>query len=130
VKWTDWEKMLAEIKEQEDVLTSVEEQWRDMKYDEECRLLNDRHRERMQGSRAIEEEVSRVHSIVMQAQHNKERKELLTWLSSVDPSQNYNNARAIHASSTGSWLLESSDFKRWEETPNSLLWLHGKGIIL
>ncbi len=130
VKWTDWDNMLTEIKQQENALKAIEEQWRDMKHDEECKLHNDRHEQRMRGLSAIEDEVSRVCSIIMQAQNNNEREKLLKWLSSVDPSKNYNSARKSYALSTGDWLVEkSSDFKNWEKAPNSLLWLHGKGII-
>ena len=130
VKWNDWDNMLAEIKKQENTLKSIEEQWRDMKYDEEYKLHNDRHKQRMSGLSAIEDEVSRVRSVIMQAQNNNEREELLRWLCPVDPSKNYNSARESHALSTGDWLVEkSSGFKNWEKAPNSLLWLHGKGII-
>ena len=130
VKWNDWDSMLAEIKKQENALKSIEEQWRDMKYDEECKLHNDRHEQRIRRLSAIEDEVSRVRSVIMQAQNKNEQKKLLKWLSSVDPSKNYNSARESHALSTGDWLVEkSSDFKNWEEAPNSLLWLYGKGII-
>ena len=99
-----------------------------MKYDEECKLHNDRHEQRMRGLSEIEDEVSCVLSVIMQAQSDNEREKLLKWLSSVDPSKNYNSARESHALSTGDWLVEkSSDFKNWEKAPNSLLWLHGKG---
>jgi hypothetical protein len=130
VEWNAWDSMLAEINEQENFLKSIEEQWRDMKYEEECKLHNDRHQQRMRGLSAIEDEVSRVRSVIMQAQNNNEREKLLKWLSSVDPSKNYNSARERHALSTGDWLVEkSSDFKNWEKGPNSLLWLKGQGII-
>ena len=130
VKWNDWDNILAEIKEQENILKSIEEQWRDMKYEEECKLHNDRHEQRMRGLSAIEDEVSRVRNVIMQAQNDKEREKLLKWLSSVDPSKNYNSNHEKHALSTGDWLVEaSSDFKNWEKAPNSLLWLHGRGRI-
>lgn len=130
VKWNDWDNMLAEIKEQENILKSIEEQWRDMKYEEECKLHNDRHEQRLRRLGAIEDEVSRVRNVIMQAQNDKERERLLKWLSSVDPSKNYNSARERHALSTGDWLVEaSSDFKNWKKAPNSLLWLHGRGRI-
>jgi hypothetical protein len=130
VEWNAWDSMLAEINEQESILKSIEEQWRDMKYEEECKLHNDRHEQRMRGLSAIEDEVSRVRSVIMQAQNNNEREKLLKWLSSVDPSKNYNLARESHALATGDWLVEkSSDFKNWEKAPNSLLWLQGQGII-
>jgi hypothetical protein len=130
VKWNDWDKMLADIEEQENAIKSTEEQWRDMKYDEECNLNATRHEQRMRGLSAIEEEVSRVRNVIMQAQKDNEREELLKWLSSVDPSTNYNSARRNHAESTSDWLVEkSSDFKKWKSDPNSFLWLHGQGMI-
>jgi hypothetical protein len=128
VKWNGWDNMLAEIKEQENILKCIEEQWRDMKYDEECKLHNHRHEQRMRGLNEIEDEVSRVRSVITQAQNNTEREKLLKWLSSVDPSKNYNSVRENYVLSTGDWLVEeSSDFRNWEEAPNSLLWLHGPG---
>jgi hypothetical protein len=128
VKWNDWDNMLAEIREQENILKCIEEQWRDMKYEEECKLHNDRHEQRMRGLSEIEDEVSRVRSVITQAQNNTEREKLLKWLSSVDPSKNYNSVRENYVLSTGDWLVEeSSDFRNWEEVPNSLLWLHGPG---
>jgi hypothetical protein len=129
VKWNSWDNMLADIKAQENILRSIEEQWRDMKYEEECKLHNDQHEQRMRGLSAIEEEVSRVSSLITQAQNDNEREKLLEWLSSVDPSVNYNNSRKSHVLSTGDWLVEASTvFKKWEKAPNSLLWLHGRGI--
>ena len=128
VKSNDWDNMLAEIKEQENTLKCIEEQLRDMKYEEECKLHNDRHEQRMKGLSAIENEVSRVRRVITQAQNNTAREKLLKWLSSVDPSKNYNSVRENHVLSTGDWLVEeSSDFRNWEKAPNSLLWLHGPG---
>ena len=131
VKWNDWDTMLDEIKEQERRLKSIEEQWRDMKYEEECKLFSDQHEQRMAGLNAIEDEVSRVRCAIEEARNDNAREKLLDWLSSsVDASENYNSARESHALSTGDWLVEkSSDFKNWETAPNSLLWLHGKGTI-
>jgi hypothetical protein len=61
VKWNDCDKMLADIKELDNTLKSTEGQWRDMKYDEECKLHAVRHEQRMRGLSAIEGEVSKVH---------------------------------------------------------------------
>ncbi len=130
VKWDDWKEMLAEIKEQEGIFKSIGEQWRDMKYEEECKLNNERHEQKMRGIRAFQDEVSRLREVIEKAQADEERKRLLEWLFSVDPSTNYNYAHERNTSSRGDWLVkESSDFKNWEKAPNSLLWLHGKGII-
>lgn len=128
VKWNDWDSMLAEIRGQETVLKSVEQQWRDMKIDEECKLLEDRHRQRMGGLRLIENEMSRLRGIIKDVQSSGERRDLLSWLSSVDFSTNYNSARHSHALSTGDWLVgKNVDFKHWANAPNSHLWLSGKG---
>src|SRR5438045_1916667 len=86
-KWNDWVNMLDKIKKQENTFKSIEEQWRDMKYDEECKLHNDRHEQRMRGLSEIEDEVSCVLSVIMQAQSDNELEKLLKCLSSVDPSK-------------------------------------------
>jgi flagellar biosynthesis GTPase FlhF len=126
VKRNDWDNLLVEIKNQENTLKSTEEQWRDTKYDQECELHGVRHEQRMRELNAIEEEVTRVRNAIVQTQKDNEREALLRWLSTVDPSSNYNSARREHALSTSQWLVEqSSDFQKWEVDPNSLLWLHG-----
>lgn len=126
-KWNDWDKMLIEIKDLEITLKSTEEQWRDMKYDEECELHRARHEERMKRLSVVEEEIARVRKAIVDAQKNRERQGLLKWLaSSIDPSTNYNSARRDHALSTSQWLVEQSeDFKTWCNDQTSFLWLHG-----
>jgi hypothetical protein len=131
VKWADWDIMLAEIKEKENIFKKVEEQWRDLKFDEECNLLKKRHEQSMEELSAVQDEVSRVRRVILQVQHESKRERLLRWMASVDPSENYNSARARHISSTGDWLVEAnSSFRKWEKAPNSLLWLQGKGSAL
>lgn len=131
VVWNDWASMLDEITKQENVFESIEKEWRDMKYEEESKRHNDQHEQRMRGLSAVQDEVSRVRSLITQAQNNTEREKLLDWLSSVDPSKIYNSVRKSYISSTGDWLVErSSDFENWKKAPNSLLWLHGPGKSL
>ncbi|CZT12383.1 uncharacterized protein RAG0_16224 [Rhynchosporium agropyri] len=64
------------------------------------------------------------------SQRDNSRSELLSWLSSVDPSQKYNDARDKHDSAgegTGDWLiLDNEDFNRWKKASNSLMWLNGE----
>ena len=65
---------------------------------------------------------------VEDAQDNVDRKELLEWLTSVDPSSNYNTARGKIKADTGSWLThQNEDFDKWKTRPNSFIWLNGKG---
>jgi len=72
--------------------------------------------------------ISALSNAVEEAQKDKKRKELLDWLSKIDPSKNFNSAREKHESGTGDWLLvNNKDFELWKAVPNSLLWLNGKG---
>ena len=47
------------------------------------------------------------------------------WLSAPDPSSNHNEACAKRQATTGDWFIQSSNFAKWKEDRNSLLWLHG-----
>jgi hypothetical protein len=58
-----------------------------------------------------------------------ERERLLNWLSSTDPSLNYNSARQKHESCTGDWLIHDDRFQSWFNNGYSFLWLHGKGTF-
>jgi hypothetical protein len=58
----------------------------------------------------------------------KNRTKLVEWLSTADPSINYNNAREKHEPETGDWLIkDSKNSKGWVNAPNSFLWVNGKG---
>ncbi|KAL2071840.1 hypothetical protein VTL71DRAFT_13075 [Oculimacula yallundae] len=67
---------------------------------------------------------------VSSAQHDKERSNLLAWLSSADPSQNYINAQEKFENGgqgTGDWLIrDNQDFGEWKRASKSLIWLNGK----
>ena len=49
------------------------------------------------------------------------------WLSSIDTSTNYNEARKKYQDQTGSWFIEGETFKEWKEEADKLLWIRGKG---
>ena len=51
------------------------------------------------------------------------------WLSSPDPSMNYNIARDTQHKGTAVWFIESSTFKEWKET-GCLLWIQGNRMFL
>ena len=130
IKRNPWDKMLDDIKEKEAELKSLEELWRDTRYHKQCNLQNQQYELRIQSLRTIEKEMSRVAELIRQARDDHERKALLEWLVTADPSTNYNSARQRHKATTGDWLVEKSiDFKTWKDTSNSLLWLHGKGKL-
>ncbi|KAL2267118.1 hypothetical protein VTJ83DRAFT_4395 [Remersonia thermophila] len=134
IKAYDWESLLQEIRDREDHFTAVSAAWRDMKYDEECQAVKDRccssryiwHAESLERWDAIGLRVQGLREAVTTAADDKERGALLDWLCDVDPSVSYNTARESHREGTGNWLLASLPFKRWESSPRSLLWLHGK----
>lgn len=129
IKWTKWDELLADVKSQDVAFKSVEEQWRDVKYQEECELQESRHEERLAALNAAKVEISRVYQAILQTQNDHKRVALLEWLSTVDPSANYNTGRDKHEDSTGEWLVKSTEFEDWKLSKSSLLWLHGKGRI-
>lgn len=47
------------------------------------------------------------------------------WLSPPDTSTNLNEARRKRQEGTGSWFLQSEQFKEWKSGANRYLWLHG-----
>ncbi|OPB42080.1 hypothetical protein A0O28_0031970 [Trichoderma guizhouense] len=102
VKWNDWEQLIGAVREKEQSFAAIEQIWRDIRHAEE-QLANE--------------------SAIAQ----KEHEEFLEWLSDIDPSSAYNDARGRHESGTNEWLLKGSEeFKAWETTAKSLIWLHGK----
>jgi len=53
------------------------------------------------------------------------RKKIERWLSSPDPSTNYNKALQQSQEGTGLWFLQSDTFAKWKTQRNSFLWLYG-----
>ncbi|KAL7954396.1 ankyrin repeat-containing domain protein [Trichoderma compactum] len=102
VKWNDWEHLIGDVREKEQSFAAIELIWRDIRHAEE-QLANE--------------------SAVAQKEHG----EFLNWLSDIDPSSTYNDARVRYENGTNEWLLKGSEeFKAWETNANSLIWLHGK----
>lgn len=131
VRWDSWESLLANIKTQEEEFRKINEIWKDVRYGEECYALEKRHQESMKSLNSIGIDVSGLRKAIEEAGRDSRRQELLDWLSSIDPSTNYNSARKKHESKTGDWFVEHNDcFKHWEDNSNSLLWLHGKGTTI
>jgi hypothetical protein len=127
VKWNSWD-LLADIKIQEAVFREIINVWKDTRYEEERIAFEKRHREIIKRGNSIGNDVSSLRKDIEYAQRDSRRRALLDWLSSIDPSENYNSARKRHVTETGDWLIKGNeDFKHWEHAPNSLLWLHGKG---
>jgi ankyrin repeat domain-containing protein 50 len=131
VKWDNWDSLLADIRTQEMAFQGVNKLWKDTKYEEDCIASNERHQESIKRLDSIGRDLSNLRKAIEEAQKDTQRRELLSWLSSIDPSENYNSARDRHEAETGSWLVQCNrDFEHWETDPNSLLWLHGKGMTI
>jgi hypothetical protein len=79
--------------------------------------------------KVISENIVGFQQAVASAESDEKRRKLIEWLSSADPSINYISARDKHQPKTGDWLVKDShDFKNWETSPNSFLWVNGKGM--
>ncbi|MCJ1395190.1 hypothetical protein MMC18_008073 [Xylographa bjoerkii] len=50
---------------------------------------------------------------------------ILKWISATDPPENQVRASKLRHSTTGEWLLHSTDFLNWRDVGETLLWLHG-----
>ncbi len=119
--------MLNEIRDKGLGFSAIRGIWRDMKYDEECSAAATRHQEAIGHWQAIGASVLGLQDAVLEAQEEKNQGEFLDWLCKVDPSEMYNSARDKHESGTCDWLVKDrEEFKTWERSPSSLLWLHGK----
>jgi hypothetical protein len=131
VKWDAWDSMLGEITGQESDFVKVYDIWKDLLAQEEYEKLSSRHTESIDAMKMISENIVGFQQAIASEQGDTRRAALINWLSTVDPSVNYNTAREKHQPETSKWLTqESADFKNWESAPNSFLWLNGKGETL
>lgn len=53
IKWNAWDTLLADIKAQEVSVKSIEEQWRDLKYQEECESREEQRKQHAKSLDAI-----------------------------------------------------------------------------
>lgn len=103
VKWNDWEQHIGDVREKEQSFAAIEQIWRDIRH--------------------VEEQLANEGAVAQ-----KKHREFLNWLSDIDPSSTYNDARVRYENGTNEWLLKGSEeFKAWETNAKSLIWLHGKG---
>ncbi|RFU78126.1 hypothetical protein TARUN_4117 [Trichoderma arundinaceum] len=127
VQCDGWGQLMDEIRQQESVLNYVEKTWRDKLFYEECLAAEKHHQEVMERWFSVRTDVSGLRRAVEEAQADKERNGLLERLCDIDPSSSYNAACERHEKGTNKWLVEDDqEFKAWEKTSGSLLWLHGK----
>lgn len=83
--------------------------------------------------RSISSEIYDISTDVLEeirkARIDTDRRQVIGWLSksALEPSKEHHLARKKHEATTGSWLLNSVDFKTWMSSKNSLLWLYSNG---
>jgi Cdc6-like AAA superfamily ATPase len=63
--------------------------------------------------------------VVKDLRSEQRRGKIERWLSSPDPSTNYNKALQERHEGSGLWFLESDAFAKWKMRRNSFLWLNG-----
>lgn len=115
VKWKDWAPLVDEVREQERAFAAIEEMWRDIQRFEEHLITMNTFSEM---------------NAKLSALADHEFSALLQWLCDVDPSSMYNAALDRREAGTCEWLIKNSEeFKAWETSDGSLLWLHGKGMF-
>ena len=127
-KWDMWDSLLQDITDQEGEFMKVYGIKQDLVAQGEYEKLSSRHIESMDILKVISENIDGFKQAVASTQSEKNRTQLVEWLSTADPSINHNSAREKHEPETGDWLIkDSTDFKSWFNAPNSFLWVNGKG---
>jgi hypothetical protein len=90
IKWDDWESSLGDIQKSEDAFRNVYAIWKDTRDQEDCEALFARHQEKMDVMIFRSGDLSGLRNAIEKEQRNTARKDLLNWLSAIDPSKNYN----------------------------------------
>ena len=73
----------------------------------------------------VKDTANNVRAILTIQQADQFRK-IVDRLSPPDPWTNHNAHRRSHEANTGSWLLQSEQYRRWKTGPSRHLWLYGK----
>ena len=50
------------------------------------------------------------------AENDAEGREIMQWLSPLEPQQRHQSVRADRLDSVGNWVLETDEFKKWRDT--------------
>ncbi|KAH6704178.1 hypothetical protein BKA61DRAFT_660800 [Leptodontidium sp. MPI-SDFR-AT-0119] len=76
-------------------------------------------------TRTIKDDIATMQTEQRTLAASEKQREIRHWLSSPDPSSNYNAARKARQATTGEWFLKSNEFEKWKMTSRSFLWLYG-----
>ena len=60
------------------------------------------------------------------------QKDIFGWLSAPDPWKNHHAACKLRHRGTAEWFIHGNTFPEWRtsEVPGSLLWVHGKRLLI
>ena len=53
------------------------------------------------------------------AEEDTEGRQILQWLSPLEPQQRHQGVRADRLNNVGSWVLETSEFRKWKDEEDS-----------
>jgi len=79
-------------------------------------------------TQAMQQLMNDQHNTIETDRAEAEREKVLKWISTMKPEQKHHSIRMPHVKTTGEWLLERSEFRKWLESPTSpdnVLWCHG-----
>ena len=69
------------------------------------------------GPQQITGNINSFNSIVnLIAETDAEGREIMQWLSPLEPQQRHQSVRANRLDSVGNWVLETDEFKKWRDT--------------
>jgi hypothetical protein len=128
IKWQNWES--SDIQTKEADLCKLYDLRKDLNAERDFEKILAYHREEIENLSSISYNTSSLLYAIQEQQADRKRTELLNWLSSVDSSKLYNSGLDKIRTGTGEWLLTGNKiFEQWKLSPNSFIWLNGKGII-
>lgn len=61
---------------------------------------------------------------LVEAQMDKEVREVLEWFCPVNPRMKHDKFRAEYQPGTCLWIFQVIEYRKWFDTPNSALWIH------
>lgn len=76
-------------------------------------------------TRNIQEDLTKVHELLRVMRADNVSENARTWLNAPDTTVNYNFACKKRQPGTGSWFVESEQYKQWLDMPKKALWLRG-----
>lgn len=76
-------------------------------------------------TRNIQEDLTKVHELLRVMRADNVSEKARSWLNAPDATVNYNFACKKRQPGTGSWFVESEQYKQWLDMPRKALWLRG-----